>query len=120
MPYADARARADQAVNDPNNVVFSHFCASPDLRVLMVRGELDIATSGLFQHELDDLLKTGIPRVEVDLAGVEFMDSSALSALVGAHERARKSGQQFALLSPSPVCAKVLGITGLDHIFELV
>ena len=105
---------------DMDTVAFSHFCASPDLHVLMVRGELDIATSGLFQRELEDLLNIGIHRVEVDLAGVEFMDSSALSALVGAHERARKKGLQFALLSPSPACAKVLGITGLDRIFELV
>lgn len=120
MPHHAGDGTPDQAAIDLNNVAFSHFCASPDLRVLMVRGELDIATSGLFQHELDDLLSAGIPRVEVDLAGVDFMDSSALSALVGAHERARKNGQQFALLSPSPVCAKVLGITGLDHVFELV
>jgi anti-sigma B factor antagonist len=113
-------ARGEETAPQANTVAFSHSEASPDVRVLIVRGELDISTSGLLQHELDDLLDAGVPRVEVDLSGVVFMDSSALSALVGAHERAGTRGQHLALLSPSPACAKVLGITGLDRVFDLI
>ena len=58
-------------------------------------------------------------RVEVDLSEVVFMDSSALSALVGAHERASRQSQKLALVSPSPACTKVLAITGLDRVFDL-
>ena len=46
---------------------------------------------GLLQKELKELLDGGTQRVEVDLSGVVFMDSSALSALVGAHDRARST-----------------------------
>ena len=98
---------------------FSRRCPSPGLGILTVRGELDISTSGRLQQELNDLIDTGTAQVEVDLSGVVFMDSSALSALVAAHERAARQSQRLTLASPSPVCTKVLGITGLDRLFEL-
>jgi anti-sigma B factor antagonist len=90
-----------------------------DTRVLTVRGELDISTSASLRNNLDEMLDSGVQRVEVDLAGVVFMDSSALSALVVARERAVSRGQHLALVHPSPACSKVLGITGLDRIFGL-
>jgi len=98
---------------------FSRRCPSPGLEVLTIRGELDISTSSRLHQELADLLDAGTERVEIDLSGVVFMDSSALSALVGAHDRANGRSQHLALVSPSPACTKVLGITGLDRIFEL-
>jgi len=98
---------------------FSSRFPTPGVGILTVCGELDISTSGALQQQLNDLLDAGTPRVEVDLSGVVFIDSSALSALVGAHERAGAHDQQLSLVNPSPVCAKVLGITGLDRIFDL-
>ena len=71
-------------------------------------------------RELDELLDAGSERVAVDLSGVLFMDSSALSALVHAHQRALASGQQLVLLRPSSVCTKVLAITGLDRVFGVL
>ena len=108
------------AVPQIETVAFSRRCPSPDLGILTVRGELDISTSGLLQRELDDLLDTEIPRVEVDLSGVSFMDSSALGVLLAVHERAGQRGLHLALASPSSACLKVIGITGLDKVFELI
>jgi anti-sigma B factor antagonist len=90
-----------------------------ELCVLEVGGDLDIAISVALGRALDDLLDVRDERVSVDLSGVTFMDSSALSVLVSAHERARENGQQLELLRPSPACAKVLSITGLDRVFDL-
>lgn len=98
---------------------FSRRCPTPGVGILTIRGELDISTSARLQQELAALLDAGTERVEIDLSGVVFMDSSALSALVGAHDRANGQSQHLALVSPSPACTKVLGITGLDRIFDL-
>ena len=46
---------------------------------LEIRGDLDIAISGLLRQELDELLALGVGRLDVDLSGVVFMDSSAAS-----------------------------------------
>ena len=117
---ADAHDANDSDSLAPDVVAFSRRSPSPDLAILTVRGELDISTSGMLEREIDDLFETGAPRLEVDLSGVVFMDSSALSALVGAHERAGRRGGHLVLVSPSPACDKVLGITGLDRVFDLI
>jgi anti-sigma B factor antagonist len=103
--------------SDDAGVTFTRLDVNDDACVLEIRGDLDIAVSGLLGHELDELLDLNRTQVAVDLSGVQFMDSSALSALVQAHERARERTQQFVLLRPSPACAKVLNITGLDRVF---
>ena len=98
-------------------VSFSKSGSGNDL-TLEIRGDLDIAAARALGRELDDLLDAATGRARVDLSGVQFMDSSALSALVRAHERARTRGQHLELANPSPACAKVLSITGLDRVFE--
>ena len=111
------REDRDLGILDDAGVTFTRREVKDGACVLEIRGDLDIAVSGMLGHELHELLDLGIPRVAVDLSGVQFMDSSALSALVQAHERARERSQQFVLLRPSPACAKVLSITGLDRVF---
>ena len=111
------RQDRDSGFLDDTGVTFTRLAVKDDACVLEIRGDLDIAVSGMLGQELDELLDLDIPRVAVDLSGVQFMDSSALSALVQAHERARERTQQFVLLRPSPACAKVLNITGLDRVF---
>jgi anti-sigma B factor antagonist len=119
MPKENMESGGGAAARPADAAEFSRLYPEPGLGVLTVSGELDIATSGMLRQELNELLDGGFQRVEVDLSGVVFMDSSALSSLLGAYERAREQNRQFALLSPSPACAKVLGITGLDRIFDL-
>ncbi len=115
--FAPARGRVTSGPME--TAEFSRHCPSPELGILTVRGELDISTSSRLQHELNDLIDAGTSQVEIDLSGVVFMDSSALSALVAAHDRAVRQSQRLTLASPSPACSKVLGITGLDQLFEL-
>ena len=118
MSIEKTHTRADEGpAPDDGGVTFTRVDAGDDTCVLEIRGDLDIAVSGMLGHELGELLDLDITRVAVDLSGVQFMDSSALSALVQAHERARERTQQFVLLRPSPACAKVLSITGLDRVF---
>jgi anti-sigma B factor antagonist len=100
-------------------VMFTRHWSDREVCTLEIRGDLDIAISGLLRQELDELQELGIARLDVDLSGVLFMDSSALSALVQANETARRRHQQFNLLRPSPACSKVLSITGLDRVFGL-
>jgi anti-sigma B factor antagonist len=104
---------------DAGTVMFTRDWQSDRTCSLVIRGDLDIAISRLLRQELDELLALDIERLDVDLSGVLFMDSSALSALVQAHETARERSQQFSLRHPSPACMKVLTITGLDHVFGL-
>ena len=56
--------------------------------VITVTGELDLASSAALEEELARVVGTGVAQVIVDLRELEFMDSTGLSTLVKAHQRA--------------------------------
>ncbi|MEB3281909.1 MAG: STAS domain-containing protein [Lyngbya sp.] len=55
----------------------------------------------------------------IDLAEVEFIDSSGLGALVTALKSARKQGCRLVLCHPSATVKLILEITQLDRVFEV-
>ena len=57
-------------------------------------GPLDVSTSAQFTEEMHGLLEHG-GAIHVDLAKVEFMDSTGIAALMKLSQAARKSLQQL-------------------------
>ena len=92
-----------------------------------VDGEVDLHNSPRLRDDLLRLAKDKQPdRVELDLAGVPYMDSSALAVLVellktvrngssGGHE----GGSKVKLLNLQPRVGGLLHIARLDAIFDL-
>ncbi|MEU5904102.1 STAS domain-containing protein [Micromonospora sp. NPDC047527] len=87
--------------------------------VLEVHGELDMATSPQLSDGLQQLIDAGDRRVVVDLAGVGFMDSSALGALVVMFKALRDIGGQLSLASVQPAVHSVLTVTSLDQAIDV-
>ena len=93
--------------------------------VIRVFGELDLATSPALEQELARVGGEEPPLIVVDLAELEFMDSTGLSVLVRAHQRAEETGQRFGLINSSQQVQRLLTLTGvkdrlvLDEIPEL-
>src|SRR4051812_24710457 len=70
--------------------------------VLRLAGELDATTCGLLRDALEAQLRAGRPRLVVDMAELEFIDSSGLSVLAEFAVKAARSGGQLALAAPQP------------------
>ncbi len=87
--------------------------------VLEVRGDLDMATSGRLQDSLQQLIDAGDRRVVVDLAGVDFMDSSALGALVTAYKALRDGGGRLCLAAVQPPVRTVLALSAVDQVVDV-
>jgi anti-sigma B factor antagonist len=85
---------------------------------LIVHGEIDMATEDQFRDALGEVVACCGPRVFVDLAGVTFMGSTGLNALVQAKARAEPS-TDIVILNPSSMCARTLAITALDTRFTI-
>ena len=81
--------------------------------VISVSGELDLASSPALEVELERLAAGSAPLVIVDLRELEFMDSTGLSVLVRAHQRAQESGQRFGLVNGSHQVKRLLSLTGV-------
>ncbi|MBM0203986.1 STAS domain-containing protein [Micromonospora sp. STR1s_5] len=87
--------------------------------VLEVRGELDMATSPQLREGLQRLVDAGDRRVLVDLAGVGFMDSSALGALVVTFKALRDVGGRLCLAAAQPAVRSVLTVTSVDQAIDV-
>jgi anti-anti-sigma factor len=84
--------------------------------VVRVVGELDVATAPQLREAVVGLVRQDVSDVIVDLGGLEFVDSSGLSVLIGAHKRLREQGGQLRLRSVPAQAANVLRVTGLTDI----
>jgi anti-anti-sigma factor len=87
---------------------------NPDDSVIVtVRGHLDVDSATVLNTALDQVLDRPAPRVVVDLSGVEFCDSTGLSAFVVGHNRAAAGGGWVRLASPSDWMRRLLDTVGL-------
>src|SRR3982750_4377168 len=81
---------------------------------IRLRGGRDMACSPEIREMLlDEISRPGVRRIAVDLAGVTFVDSSFISALVAGYHAARTAGSEFVVLHPLPGVAKVLRVAGI-------
>src|SRR5437868_1838554 len=81
--------------------------------VISVSGELDLASSPELQEELDRSEESGAELLIIDLRHLDFMDSTGLSVLVKAHQRAEERGQRFALVKGPAQVERLLSMTGV-------
>ena len=82
-------------------------------QILAVSGELDLAAAASLEEELDGALTGGAEVIVVDLRDLDFIDSTGLSVLVRAHQRAQEGGLELGLINPGAQVDRLLSLTGL-------
>ncbi len=89
-----------------------------DAVVLAISGDIDLQNSPELRTELLDLLQKQKPmRFVLNLAKVQYMDSSAIAVLVEALQKLRKAGGKIHLTHLQPRVKGLLEIARLDSIF---
>jgi anti-sigma B factor antagonist len=81
--------------------------------VLAVSGELDLAAASSLEEELNQALDSDSQVIVIDLQDLEFIDSTGLSVLVRAHQRAQEQDLQLGLVNPGAQVERLLSLTGL-------
>ena len=71
-----------------------------------------------FEHQLQQLLRTGHANLIIDLSEVTAIDSAGIRALVRGHTTARRVGGSLRLAAPSPAVSKMLELAHLSGVFE--
>jgi anti-sigma B factor antagonist len=82
--------------------------------VIVVGGELDLATSPALKEEIDNALRSDAETVILDLRELEFMDSTGLSVLVRAHHAAEESQRRLYLVRGPSQVQRLLTLTGVE------
>ena len=84
-------------------------------------GDLDLANADRLREQWYRVLDETQPdRVIVDLSAVTFLDSAALSVLVGLVKRQQTRRGSVAVLNPSASAVRVMGITGVSSLVEIL
>jgi anti-sigma B factor antagonist len=84
--------------------------------VLILEGELDMATAPLLDDQLDRARATQAETIIIDLLRVSFIDSSGLHVLIK-HACSNERPKQVQLTNGSPQARRLFEITGLlDHL----
>lgn len=66
------------------------------------------------------LLNEAVTSIDVNLSGVEYLDSSALGMLLMLRERAASAGKSLRLCKPSATVAQILDIANFAKLFTMV
>ena len=87
---------------------------SPTVALVTVVGEVDLATVSLFRDWLISVLHDETHAViDVDLAGVSFLDCAGVGALVLVRTIAVHAGRQMRVTHLQPAIRRILELTGL-------
>ena len=89
-----------------------------DACVVKLAGELDLYNAPQVRDALANACANGATRVVVDLSEVEFIDSTALGALIEARTRL-DNRRAFLLAAPGLETRRALEISGLDRHFSV-
>jgi anti-anti-sigma factor len=85
------------------------------VRVVSVRGELDLSTAPELEAPLDQVLESGNGSVLIDLTSCEFIDSTGIALIVRAWQRldSGENGRALVISCQNDQVRRVLEITGV-------
>jgi anti-sigma B factor antagonist len=89
--------------------------AEPTYTLVTLAGECDLHTGRQLRDVLTSEVSRGARRMILDLAGLAFMDSTGMQVLLGVRTVLSVRGGTMALISPQPVVARILELTGADQ-----
>jgi anti-anti-sigma factor len=88
--------------------------AEPAHALVMLAGELDASNVGQLYEQLAQLTREGARHIALNLAELEFIDSTGLSAIIAAHKRAEALGGELIIFSPPQSIRRLFTVTGID------
>jgi anti-anti-sigma factor len=94
---------------------------SGDKAVIRLAGRFDFNDHRNFKVNYEPLLLlAGVKTVEIDMEGIEYLDSSALGMMMLLRERSQAVGKTVVLSKPSSTVAQILDIANFSKLFTII
>jgi len=90
-----------------------------DVQALDLEGEVDVYTAPVLRQAIMDQVEGGVKHLLINLARVEYLDSTGLGILIGGVKRLKEQGGSLRLVGPSARIQRIFEITGLNKIFDV-
>ncbi len=89
--------------------------------LIRLSGRFEFSEHRVFKDILDEALRNQeIDEIVVDLAAVEYLDSSALGMLLMFRDKAKNHNRRTSLANPSAAAKQILDIAHFEKIFPIV
>lgn len=92
---------------------------SPSSRRVQFFGELDLCCTEEMQAAIWSQLQAPVSELVIDLGGVTFLDSSAMSVLAQAQGAALSAGARLRLINVRRIPRRALEFAGLDQLLDV-
>src|SRR2546425_7716909 len=89
-------------------------------RTVRLEGECDLASAPVLREALRPMVPPEITEVVIDASQLEFIDSTGLGVILGAHRRLTESGGVLKIAGAKGGVQRVLRVTGLDRAIPIV
>ena len=86
-----------------------------DASTLRVRGEIDAHSASA----LGDALRAASGDVDLDLADVDFVDSSGLRVLIESHQLLEARGDTLTIVDPPPAVQRMFELSVVDEYLNI-
>ena len=84
--------------------------------LLQISGEIDMATGPELRQRIVKYVQEGHLHIILDLAKVDFIDSTGLGVLIGGLKRTRSHGGDLQCIGLSESLKEMFKLTGLDAV----
>lgn len=84
-----------------------------------IEGELDVSSADKLKDKLHKIVDEKMLDVKIDLANLEYIDSTGLGVMIGVLKKLRVNEKEIYILNPRSNVKKIFTITGLDKIFKM-
>lgn len=88
--------------------------------VIRLDGRFDFNSHREFREAVDKATADSGQKVQVDLAGVDYLDSSALGMLLMLRDRAKGAGKEVSLAGPRGAVKQVIEIANFGKLFQVI
>jgi len=87
--------------------------------VVEIIGEVDVYSAPQAKKVMHELVDGGATHLLIDLRATDYLDSTAMGALVGVLRRTAERGGWVRLVGPGPRIRRLFEITRLDQILPI-
>lgn len=85
----------------------------PNIVLVPLAGDLSVRTASALKRTLASLLRSGAPRIVLDMADVPYVDSTCMAVIFGAVRAMRSKGGLLSLTNVKPAVLRALRIARL-------
>lgn len=90
-----------------------------DSVILHVSGEVDVANADELTAALNEAFDANPKSIEVDVAGMPYIDSTGIGVLMAASKRAGESDVKLKVSHPQPTVLRVFTLLGVVSEFDM-